>query len=136
MYMYVNQQIKPLNILVHLREFLNSRFSCSQLNSMGRMMHHENIWQQTLFEHSVIIMLRHTLHINLSLCFEPAGSISYTGVFFLLPSHAYNTDFISPLIFKFTQLLKSKIREKHTMQTGNKLCNNRGMSENIPNVNS
>ena len=34
---------KANNSLVHLRELLNSRFPCNQLNSMGRMMHHENV---------------------------------------------------------------------------------------------
>ena len=34
---------KANNISVHLREFLNSKFPCSQLSSTGRMMHHENV---------------------------------------------------------------------------------------------
>ena len=34
---------KANDILVQLREFLNSRFPCSQLSVMGRMMHHENV---------------------------------------------------------------------------------------------
>ena len=34
---------KANSISVQLQEFLNSKFPCSQLSAMGRMMHHENV---------------------------------------------------------------------------------------------